>query len=181
MQTITLRPAATTEAWWGGSRSTRCREPGTNPSTPLRMNVAGPTVVLSPSASDRALVSALMSSLPVSTAPTSWSGSLAAAAAGVSHAARELGTSRWASTVRAWCVPYLFHGMESVFKSGEDPTVGLETVFAQLTAYLQASRGSGMAELVAMTASASDAAVPVEKVTGEHYGRLFREFDAQSF
>jgi SAM-dependent methyltransferase len=118
--------------------------------------------------------------LPISTAPTSWSGALLDAAGAVSKAARELGTSRWASTVRAWCVPYLFHGMESAFQSGRDPTDGLQKLFVRLTSYLHASRESRMGEVVAShSMSATPAAV--EQVTGEHYGRLFREFDAQSF
>ena len=54
-------------------------------------------------------------------ATSSWSGPLAAAAASVARAAAELGTSQWASVLRAWCVPYLFQGMEEVFKSCEDP------------------------------------------------------------
>jgi SAM-dependent methyltransferase len=123
----------------------------------------------------------MTSPLPVSTAPASWSGPLADAAGAVARAARNLGTSRWASTVRAWCVPYLFHGMESVFKAESDPTVGLQQLFNRLTAYLEASRASQFGELVGADAASSESSVPVEQVTGEHYGRLFREFDVQSF
>jgi SAM-dependent methyltransferase len=119
--------------------------------------------------------------IPVSTAPTSWSGDLALAAERVARAARDLGTSPWASTVRAWCVPYLFHGTETVFKSDGDPTVGLTELFHTLSAYLQASLASGMGNLIAPSESAGQTAARVEQVTGEHYGRLFREFDAQSF
>src|SRR3954463_118211 len=83
-------------------------------------------------------------SLPASTAPSSWTGALAQAAADVARAADELGRSRWASTVRAWCVPYLFHGMEDVFKSGADPTPAMQALFERLAAYLRASKAVGM-------------------------------------
>lgn len=123
----------------------------------------------------------MTSPLPRSTAPASWSGSLATAAGDVVRSARGLGRSRWASTTRAWCVPYLFQGMESVFRSGTDPTPGLRDLFTGLSAFLDAARKSGMGALV----SDSDASAPdtraVEQITGEHYGRLFREFDAKSF
>jgi len=134
-----------------------------------------------PGAPERDLLSMPMSSgLPISTAPSSWSGELASAAADVVRAARELGETRWASTMRAWCVPYLFHGMEAVFGSGEDPTPGLTTLFGRLSAYLDASRASGMGTL-GEHASNRATDVAVESMTGEHYGRLFREFDAKSF
>ena len=45
----------------------------------------------------------------VNEAPSSWSGALAQSAANVAKAARDLGTSQWASTLRAWCVRSLFH------------------------------------------------------------------------
>ena len=70
----------------------------------------------------------------VNEAPSSWSGALAQAAADVATAARDLGTSQWASTLRAWCVPFLFHGMEDAFKREGDPAVGLQAVFEELTA-----------------------------------------------
>jgi SAM-dependent methyltransferase len=71
--------------------------------------------------------------------------------------------------------------MESVFKSGSDPALGLEALLTRLTTYLCASHASGMGELGAQCPAANDDMLPVERVTGEHYGRLFREFDAQSF
>ena len=114
------------------------------------------------------------------TAPSSWSGSLADAAAGVAGAAKQLGTSQWASTLRAWCVPYLFHGMEDVFKRAEDPAIGLEALFHELRAYLEASAKTAF-DRWSPAAGSRDAAMAVEKMTGEHYGRLFREFDKESF
>ncbi len=121
-----------------------------------------------------------MTTLPASTAPTSWQGELASAAEEIVEAARALGTSRWASITRAWCVPYLFHGMESAFGHGGDPTPVLVGVFTRLTTYLRACRTSGLGEL-STPADSRAHDVAVEQTTGQHYGRLFREFDAESF
>ena len=113
-------------------------------------------------------------------APSSWSSPLAQAAARVAASARGLGSSPWASTIRAWCVPYLFHGMEDVFKRADDPAIGLTGVFDELHEYLAASAKSGFGRF-SPPASERDAAMVVEKMTGEHYGRLFREFSKESF
>jgi SAM-dependent methyltransferase len=118
--------------------------------------------------------------LPKSTAPTSWTGELAQAARRLVIAASELGSSRWASTMRAWCVPYLFHAMEDAFKTTEDPGPVLASAIDRLSSYLTASAASGMSRS-SPTSSPSERERPVEQVTGEHYGKLFREFDAQAF
>lgn len=113
-------------------------------------------------------------------ATTSWSGPLATAAASVARAAEDLGASQWASVIRAWTVPYLFQGMEEVFKSGDDPTTGLTRVLDRLCDTLRTSAASGFGAL-STPAAAREHSVPVEKMTGEHYGRLFREFSKESF
>jgi SAM-dependent methyltransferase len=118
--------------------------------------------------------------LPASTAPASWSGAIADAARELVRTSRELGTSGWASTMRAWCVPYLFHGMEREFASGEDPTPGLTTLFGRLSRFLVSGAESGFGALATGT-HGEGGNLAVEQVTGEHYGRLFREFDAESF
>jgi SAM-dependent methyltransferase len=109
----------------------------------------------------------------------SWTGELAAASQRLIDAAARLGDTHWASTLRAWCVPYVFRGMESAFSQATDPSPALVATFDRLANYLDASRASEMASVsVPATQRAQD---PVEQVTGEHYGRLFREFDAASF
>lgn len=113
-------------------------------------------------------------------APSSWSGALAQAAADLAASSRDLGTTQWASTIRAWCVPYLFHGMEDVYKREGDPAIGLQSLFEELNAYLTASARTGFARF-SPTASERDTGMVVEKMTGEHYGRLFREFDKEAF
>jgi 2-polyprenyl-3-methyl-5-hydroxy-6-metoxy-1,4-benzoquinol methylase len=121
-----------------------------------------------------------MSTLPTNQAPSSWSGPLAQSATSLAESARALGASQWASTLRAWCVPYLFHGLEDVFKLPADPAIGLKALFDDLAAYLQASATSGFSRLT-FPPSERATGLPVEKVTGEHYGRLFREFSKESF
>ncbi|MEO7096713.1 MAG: class I SAM-dependent methyltransferase [Polyangiales bacterium] len=70
--------------------------------------------------------------------------------------------------------------MEEVFKQDADPAIGLQRVFAELTEYLEASSRTGFDRL-SPPATERDSATVVEKMTGEHYGRLFREFDKESF
>lgn len=113
-------------------------------------------------------------------ATSSWSGPLATAAASVARASNELGTSQWASVLRAWCVPYLFHNMEEVFRGAGDPGPALQSVLERLEASLKASAASGFGA-VSAPAGAREQGSPVEQVTGEHYGRLFREFSKESF
>jgi SAM-dependent methyltransferase len=118
---------------------------------------------------------------PVSSAPASWSGALAASAADVVLAARALGVSPWASTLRAWCVPYAFHSMERVFATDADPSDPLRLHFEKLAAFLRAAAASEMGDIINVSAQAAGTERTVEQTTGEHYGRLFREFDAASF
>ena len=116
----------------------------------------------------------------VNEAPSSWTGALAQSAYDVAAAARALGSSQWASTLRAWCVPYLFHGMEDAFMRDEDPAIGLTAVFEELIAYLTTSAKAGFGRF-SPPASERDSCMVVEQMTGEHYGRLFREFTKESF
>lgn len=71
--------------------------------------------------------------------------------------------------------------MERVFEGDADPTEPLRRHFERLTALLRAAAASGMGDVFGIAVHPLDAASVVEKTTGEHYGRLFREFDAQSF
>jgi SAM-dependent methyltransferase len=74
----------------------------------------------------------------------------------------------------------LFHGLERVFKAEGDPATGLITVFRTLERYLVDSAASGFGEL-SPPADKRAQVERVEQMTGEHYGRLFREFDVDSF
>jgi len=109
-----------------------------------------------------------------------WTGALADAAERAKAAATALGDSQWASMVRAWCVPYLKYGMEKVFERPDDPKPGLTALIDQMTAYLNASARSSLGTISPSVSQREDAR-PVESVTGQHYGNLFREFTAQSF
>jgi SAM-dependent methyltransferase len=68
--------------------------------------------------------------------------------------------------------------MEEAFRHGSDPAPSLQALFEKTTTFLRAARAFGM---VSYSGDARPTSESVEKITGEHYGRLFREFDAESF
>ncbi len=109
-----------------------------------------------------------------------WTGALEDAAGRLREATAALGQTQWSSVMRAWCVPYLKYGMERVFATGDDPKSGLVELIDSLAEYLRASAKSQL-PLISSPASERDDSHPVEGVTGQHYGHLFREFNAQSF
>jgi SAM-dependent methyltransferase len=111
---------------------------------------------------------------------TLWTGALAVAANNAKAAAASLGQSQWASIVRAWCVPYLKYGMEDIFALPSDPKPGLIALIDDLTAYLSASAKTRLPHISAPAGERKQTA-PVERVTGQHYGNLFREFNPASF
>lgn len=98
-------------------------------------------------------------------------------------ASRTLGSSAWASVLRAWCVPLLFQDLERIFASGEEPIAAINRSMGVLTEMLYAAERVGLKELRSSSsapgthASASD----LEEVTGEHYGRLFSAFGSKSY
>jgi predicted TPR repeat methyltransferase len=98
-------------------------------------------------------------------------------------AARNLGSTRWASLARAWSVAYLFGRLEAIFASGEEPVGAFNRALDDLTEFFAAARKSGFAAL----GEAGDDFDPpndligVEGMTGDHYGRLFKEFSSTSY
>lgn len=105
-------------------------------------------------------------------------------------AAQGIGTSRWAASARAWCVSYIFNGMEAVFASGCDPVEGMNELFRDAADFFQSASRTGFHRL---GSDRVDQVAPVESspyepdhsaienATGQHYGRLFREFSQASF
>jgi SAM-dependent methyltransferase len=116
-------------------------------------------------------------------APCLADGPLAETGRAATAAARELGNSSWAAVARAWSVPFLFHSMERAFASGEDPVPPLQAALADLAAALHAAAAAPLRDLVATAEAerAADEQGDVERVTGEHYGRLFQGFSARSY
>lgn len=98
-------------------------------------------------------------------------------------ASRSLGPNRWATTLRAWCVPYLFGKMENVFASNENPNDGINTALADLTALLKSAANCNFSDLpdVVKSGQENQEDAPVEQVTGEHYGQLFKQFSSSSY
>ena len=54
-------------------------------------------------------------------APCLREGPIAKSARNLVSASRGLGNSPWAATLRAWCVPQLFHRQEVALALGEEP------------------------------------------------------------
>lgn len=97
-------------------------------------------------------------------------------------AAKNLGSNRWASTLRAWCVSWLFADMERVFASGAEPSTGINQSLDKLARFLNAAAENLAGESGEPTeASALHGDFDLKKVTGQHYGRLFKEFSTMSY
>jgi SAM-dependent methyltransferase len=99
-------------------------------------------------------------------------------------AARNLGDTRWASLARAWSVAFLFDRLEAIFASGEEPAIAFNRALADLSEFFNAARKSGFASLGRDGGNDFDPPndlASVEGVTGDHYGRLFKEFSSTSY
>ena len=98
-------------------------------------------------------------------------------------AARNLDKTRWATILRAWCVPYLFGTMERVFDSSTDPISGVNEALARLSEFLRVGAIANFSSLPDLSQNIESKAenAPVEKVTGEHYGQLFKQFSDNSY
>ena len=116
-------------------------------------------------------------------APCLREGPIAKSARNLVSASRGLGNSPWAATLRAWCVPQLFHRQEVALALGEEPYGALNGAMDNMAAMLRAAAGSGFEELISAKSSAGLAPETgvVEYVTGEHYGKLFETFSSASY
>lgn len=97
-------------------------------------------------------------------------------------AARALGASPMATTLRAWIVPHLFYAQERLFALPDDPTQPLADVMAECAASLRAMRDRVSAsETWPRTAATATTADNVEAITGAHYGNLFAGFAKEHY
>jgi len=100
------------------------------------------------------------------------------------EAARALGSGKVASFTRSWCVAHLFQRSELIFQSGEEPVAAFGGMLFQTAGLLVRMKSVGFTDLG--TVLSGDGGVAgktngVEKATGEHYGRLFENFSAESY
>jgi ubiquinone/menaquinone biosynthesis C-methylase UbiE len=117
--------------------------------------------------------------------PCLQNGPIAHQAQSVVAASRMLGTSRWASIVRTWCILYLVENKERIFGSGEEPVRAINQSLEALSQFLLAAASSGFGHLggsekndhKASTGSSTD----LKAVTGQYYGRLFQSFSSTSY
>ncbi|MEZ5428777.1 MAG: class I SAM-dependent methyltransferase [Pyrinomonadaceae bacterium] len=117
-------------------------------------------------------------------APCVREGGLSENARALVSASEELGDAPFASVLRAWCVPYLFHTMEELLASGEDPIAGVNSALKVLAEFLSNAQKSGF-EVI--RGDAGDSENPqtesgdVKDITGNHYGNLFKNFSSLSY
>lgn len=125
----------------------------------------------------------LVSDADIQMAPCLKGSAISASAQSLVQASRTLGVAPWASALRAWCVPTLFHAMERILASGTEPMAGINSVMDGLADTLRSAGKSGLQELNTIRPENASAAAAgkVEEVTGEHYGRLFEAFSSRSY
>lgn len=95
--------------------------------------------------------------------------------------AASLGDSAAASMLRVWCVAHVFGQVEAIFASGKDPVAGVRLMLEQTARTLRALH---QVQLSSLGPPAREQLIPeeaVEAITGDHYGHLFRTFDAKSY
>lgn len=98
-------------------------------------------------------------------------------------AAQNLDDAPYASALRAWCVPHLFHTMENLLASKDNPIEGINSALKDLTEFLSAARKSGFDIIAGDTDSENsiEDSSDVKDITGEHYGNLFKTFSSRSY
>lgn len=96
-------------------------------------------------------------------------------------ASRKLKKTQMASVLRAWCVPYLFNALENIFDSSDEPIAAVNLAMAELTDFLNAGVVCNLTPIAETNGHKNMAEVPVEEITGEHYGQLFKQFSDKSY
>lgn len=118
-------------------------------------------------------------------APCLKEGPIADSARQVLSSTQALGASQGASCLRSWCVPYLFHNMERIFGSGEEPAAAMVQVLQRLERFLRVSVETGVADAADSGTNARETpqatSVSIKNITGEHYGQLFKAFSSTSY
>jgi ubiquinone/menaquinone biosynthesis C-methylase UbiE len=96
-----------------------------------------------------------------------------------------LGKNKFASTMRAWSVWYMFNLMEGIFAREDEPASNVDRGFGALANFLAAAVGLGLNTAVLPEINGqngtSNAKGDVKEVTGDHYGHLFKEFSDLSY
>jgi ubiquinone/menaquinone biosynthesis C-methylase UbiE len=114
-------------------------------------------------------------------APCLESGPLMHSARAAVAAAESLGAGASATATRARCVPLVFDGMERVFASTHPPAPALCALLDEVTAFCRNAAIGGGRRSDASTPGPDRDGGDLAGITGEHYGRLFREFSSTSF
>lgn len=118
-------------------------------------------------------------------APCVVSGPYASPARRLIAEADRLGKNAFASTLRAWCVWYVFDMMEQIFRDQREPASAVSEGLGRLASFLQSASDLGLSEVVLPSKPASNgkshAGTEIKDVTGDHYGNLFKQFSDLSY
>lgn len=106
---------------------------------------------------------------------------IAAAGRGFTEQAKNLGDSRAASVLRAWCVAHVFAETESIFASGVEPLSAFADMMRHTSEVLRRLHETGISSLGSSSLMENEGDTEVETITGEHYGQLFRNFAPESY
>lgn len=99
------------------------------------------------------------------------------------QAALALPKSVAADTLKTWAIYYVFKAKESAFAKTEDPTAEIQRALAAQADFLTAFGRLDGDYLAARALEAKSRAsiTEVERETGDHYGNLFKAFDAAKY
>lgn len=96
-------------------------------------------------------------------------------------AAAQLGQSRTASILRAFCLSHLFRQRERIFDEPGNPVPAFRRLLEETTAMVRSMEACRFAELGGEAPWQAETAENVALKTGEHYGNLFKNFSGESY
>lgn len=114
-------------------------------------------------------------------APCLQSGPLSSAGLALVEAAKELPQVVPADVARTWATYYVFIAKERAFRGDSDPTPGLTKAMEQQARFLPELGQLDLGMLTVAESTGSGDSSDVEAYTGDHYGNLFKDFDAASY
>jgi ubiquinone/menaquinone biosynthesis C-methylase UbiE len=126
----------------------------------------------------------MLTSLEYEIAPCLEKGPLSQVGSELVEAARDLGWSRRASILRAWCVAHVFERQERIFAENVPPTRAIVAELDGAVRFLRASLDCGfvrVADQLGSTVQSQEETATVEEATGSHYGHLFQAFSDDSY
>jgi SAM-dependent methyltransferase len=98
------------------------------------------------------------------------------------EAARRLGSGRSADLLRSWCVPHVFGRREEIFASNGEPVRPFQELLSSTARLLHRLADERFPTYASDAAGAPESTpATVERITGEHYGNLFKGFSPDAY